>query len=88
MEIWITVVGLFIGGNGETFYVNWSNVESFGMNDDSMKIRVVLSSGKLVHWSTKDREFYDKVKDTIYREVQTTVMFSDDQAKIEVDCGK
>ena len=50
MEVWITVVGLFIGGEGQTFYLAWDKVESFGMNDDRMKLTAILNSGKMVHW--------------------------------------
>ena len=88
MEVWITVVGLFIGGEGETFYVNWNSVESFGMNDEKMRIQFILTSGQLVHWKTYDTQFYSKVKETIYAEVPVAVMFNNKQAKIEVDCGK
>tara|TARA_Y100001973_G_C5007106_1_gene236532 strand:+ start:185 stop:451 length:267 start_codon:yes stop_codon:yes gene_type:complete len=88
MEVWITVAGLFIGGEGETFYINWNSVESFGMNDENMKLQFILSSGQMVHWKTYDTEFYDKVKETIYAEVPITVMFNRKQAEVEVNCGK
>ena len=76
MEVWITVAGLFIGGEGQTFYLAWDKVESFGMNDDRMKLTAILNSGKMVHWSTDNDEFYEEVKHTVHRDVQTKVMLN------------
>ena len=88
LQVWITVIGLFIGGYDETFFLEWSDVSSFGLNDDKMKLTVMLDSGKLIHWETDDREFYKKVKRTIYREVQTTVMLRQPDCDVKVEVVK
>ena len=85
LQVWITAMGLFIGAQDETFYLEWSKMSTFGLNDDKMKLTVMLDNGKMVHWISDDREFYTKVKRTIYREVQTTIMLRQPECDVRVE---
>tara|TARA_R100001082_G_scaffold61493_3_gene34327 strand:- start:9437 stop:9724 length:288 start_codon:yes stop_codon:yes gene_type:complete len=95
MGYFITVVGLLVYSENSfmpySFFVKWADVqayESYSNGVDDFKIHFILKdSSKTILQLDKEMDFL-KLIEGLNEQMMTEIMFTNKQAKIEVDCGK
>lgn len=95
MGYFITVVGLIVYSENSftpySFFVKWDNVqayESYSNGVDDFKIEFILNDNSHIFLKIEKEEFFFKLIEGLNEQMMTNVMYTNKQAKIEVDCGK
>ena len=95
MEYFITVIGLLVYSDDVikpySFFVKWDNVQSYETHykeNFNMEITFILNDKSKTTLYINDEEFFIKLIKGLNQQVMSDVMYTNKQAKIEVDCGK
>ena len=98
MEYFITIIGLLVYSDDMikpySFFVKWDNVQSYETHykakavNGGMKITFTLNDNTKTTLYIDDEEFFIKLIKGLNQQVMSDVMYTNKQAKIEVDCGR